>query len=34
VVEIAARLMRDNPSIYFRMVAKNSILLPEEEEKE
>ena len=34
MVEIAARLRRDNPSIYFRMVAKNSILLPEEEEKE
>ena len=34
MVEIAARLMRDNPSIFFRRVAKNSILLPEEEEKE
>ena len=33
MVEIAARLMRDNPSIFFRMVAKNSIL-PEEEEKD
>lgn len=33
VVEIAARLMRDNPSIFFRMVAKNSIILPEDEEE-
>ncbi len=33
VVEIAARLMRDNPSIFFRMVAKNSIIIPEEEEE-
>ena len=33
VVEIAARLMRDNPSIIFRMVAKNSILLPEDDEE-
>jgi hypothetical protein len=32
VVEIAARLMRDNPSIFFRMVAKESIILPEDEE--
>ena len=32
VVEIAARLMRDNPSIFFRMVAKDSIILPEDEE--
>ncbi len=31
VVEIAARLMRDNPSIFFRMVAKDSILIPEDE---
>jgi hypothetical protein len=34
VLEIAARLMRDNPSIFFRMVAKDSIILPEEEEEE
>ena len=33
VVEIAARLMRDNPSIFFKMVAKNSIILPEDEEE-
>jgi hypothetical protein len=33
VVEIAARLMRDNPSIFFRMVAKDSILIPEDEEE-
>ncbi len=33
VVEIAARLMRDNPSMFFRMVAKNSIILPEDEEE-
>ena len=33
VVEIAARLMRDNPSIIFRMVAQNSILLPEDDEE-
>ena len=33
VVEIAARLMRDNPSIFFRMVAQNSILLPEDDEE-
>ena len=32
VVEIAARLMRDNPSIFFRMIAQNSIILPEDEE--
>ncbi len=32
VVEIAARLMRDNPSIFFRMVAKNSFILPEDED--
>ena len=31
VVEIAARLMRDNPSIFFRMVAQNRIIIPEEE---
>jgi hypothetical protein len=34
VVEIAARLMRDNPSVFFRMVARNSIILPENEEEE
>ncbi len=34
VVEIAARLMRDNPSIFFRMVAKDSIILPEDDEEE
>jgi hypothetical protein len=34
VVEIAARLMRDNPSIFFRMVAKNTIIIPEEDEEE
>jgi hypothetical protein len=33
VVEIAARLMRENPSIFFRMVARNSIILPEDEEE-
>ncbi len=33
VVEIAARLMRDNPSIFFRMVAQNRIIVPEEEEE-
>ena len=33
VVEIAARLMRDNPNIFFRMVAKNSIIIPEDEEE-
>ncbi len=33
VVEIAARLMRDNPSIFFRMIAQNSIILPEDEEE-
>ena len=32
VVEIAARLMKDNPSIFFRMVARNSII-PEDEEE-
>jgi hypothetical protein len=32
VVEIAARLMRDNPSVFFRMVASHSIILPENEE--
>lgn len=34
VVEIAARLMRDNPNVFFRMVAKNSIIIPEEEEEQ
>ncbi len=34
VVEIAARLMRDNPSIFFRMVARNSIIIPEDEEEQ
>jgi hypothetical protein len=33
VVEIAARLMRDNPSIFFRMIAQNSIILPNDEEE-
>ncbi len=33
VVEIAARLMKDNPSIFFRMVARNSIIIPEDEEE-
>ncbi len=33
VVEIAARLMRDHPSIFFRMIAENSIPIPEDEEK-
>jgi len=33
VVEIAARLMRDNPRIFFRMIAQNSIILPEDEEE-
>ena len=32
VVEIAARLMKDNPSIFFRMVARNSIIPDDEEE--
>jgi hypothetical protein len=31
-VEIAARLMRDNPSVFFRMIASNSIILPDDEE--
>ncbi len=34
VVEIAARLMRDNPSVFFRMIATNSIPLPPENEEE
>jgi hypothetical protein len=33
VVEIAARLMRDNPSVFFRMVAQNRIPIPEDEEE-
>jgi len=33
VVEIAARLMRENPSGFFRMVARESISIPEEEEE-
>jgi hypothetical protein len=33
VVEIAARLMRDNPSVFFRMVAQNRIIIPEDEEE-
>jgi len=33
VVEIAARLMRDNPSVFFRMVASNSIIVPDDEEE-
>jgi len=33
VVEIAARLMRDNPRIFYRMIAQNSIILPEDEEE-
>jgi hypothetical protein len=32
VVEIAARLMRDNPSVFFKLVASNSIILPDDEE--
>ena len=34
VIEIAARLMRDNPNSFFRMVAKNSIIIPEDEEEQ
>jgi len=34
VVEIAARLMRNYPSVFFRMVARNSIILLENEEEE
>ena len=33
VVEIASRLMRDNPSVFFRMVASNSIIVPDDEEE-
>jgi hypothetical protein len=33
VVEIAARLMRENPSIFFRLVARHSIILPEDDEE-
>ena len=33
VVEIAARLMRDNPSVFFRMIASNSIILPDDDEE-
>jgi hypothetical protein len=33
VVEIAARLMRENSSIFFRLVARHSIILPEDEEE-
>ena len=33
VVEIAARLMKDNPSIFFRMVARNSIIIPDDDEE-
>ncbi len=33
VVEIAARLIRDNPSVFFRLVAQNSIIIPEDEEE-
>ena len=33
VVEIVARLMRDNPSVFFRLIANNSISLPEDEEE-
>jgi hypothetical protein len=32
VVEIGARLMRDNPSVFFRLIASNSIIVPDEEE--
>ena len=32
VVEIAARLMRDNPSVFFRIIASNSIILPDDDE--
>ncbi len=35
VVEIVARLMLDNPSSFFKMVARNSLIIHEaEEEKE
>ena len=34
VVEIAARLMKDNPSIFFKMVARNSIIIPDDDEEE
>ena len=33
VVEIAARLMRDNPSVFFRMIASNSIILPDDDDE-
>ena len=33
VVEIAARLVRDNPSVFFRLIASNSIILPEDDEE-
>jgi hypothetical protein len=33
VVEIAARLMRDNHSVFFRLIASNSIILPDDEEE-
>jgi hypothetical protein len=33
VVEIAARLMRDEPSNFFRMVARHSIIIPEEDDE-
>ena len=32
VVEIAARLMRDNPSVFFRLIASNSTILPDDDE--
>ncbi len=33
VVEIASRLMRDNPSAFFRLIATNSIVLPDDDEE-
>ena len=33
VVEIAARLMRDEPSHFFRMVARHSIIIPEDDDE-
>ena len=34
VVEIAARLMRENPSIFFRLVARHSIIPDDDAEPE
>ncbi len=33
VIEIAARLMRDEPNIFFRMVARHSIVIPEDDDE-